>query len=304
MEFYAKHKFLSIEITKGCNNNCKFCIYNHEKNNDQYIDYKFIDNFITDYIEKYNLNNMSLDILGGEPTVNTFKLIEILKKITKHKYFNHFKNINVVTNAKNLTIESTKEILNINNKILLSISYNCDVHGNNEKIIEFLNKHYNDRYCIYTVANIDDEKFFNTLKEIQDRFPLSRQRIFDDHRVYLLSDEEINKYFINFMNEWKKYIKYILEKYNVLDMPLDKSYKFIHLFYRGIENDDTFKKCPFNSFLRFDGSITRCIRNHFIECNSDFNGCERCIKIGSILTRLKRKIEEEVLNESVFGYKF
>lgn len=101
---YNKVITIKLVIPNGCNAKCPFC-YNKDKvmfHNKQ----QFLDNFINsldDIIKRIgNKNPISVDITGGEPTLDSNFLIQVLTKLRDYNIKSKVLRVTMTTNGTNL----------------------------------------------------------------------------------------------------------------------------------------------------------------------------------------------------------
>lgn len=101
---YNKVITIKLVIPSGCNAKCPFC-YNKDKVA-SYNKQQFLDNFINslnDVIRRIgNKNPISVDITGGEPTLDSDFLIQVLTKLKKYDIKSKVLRVTMTTNGTNL----------------------------------------------------------------------------------------------------------------------------------------------------------------------------------------------------------
>lgn len=113
---------LHFDITLACNNRCSYCYALNELDNSKKINYDVFYSFIK---ETNKLDNLQIDILGGEPLL-VLDEIFILIQNSKHDDFRiftnfNFKNIKKIELLKNFIYSSNKNI-----KVCVSIHESSD----------------------------------------------------------------------------------------------------------------------------------------------------------------------------------
>ena len=102
---YNKVISIKLVVPCGCNANCPFC-YNKDKESADYDVQKFLDNFIpslSNLLDKIgNKNPVSLDITGGEPTLDIDLLYLVLIKLNKFHIKDKVQRVTLTTNGTNL----------------------------------------------------------------------------------------------------------------------------------------------------------------------------------------------------------
>lgn len=102
---YNKVISVKLVIPCGCNAKCPFC-YNRDKPTTQYDTHKFLNNFIpslSDLLNKINNKNpVSLDITGGEPTLDVDSFSLVLMKLRDFHIKDKVQRVTLTTNGTNL----------------------------------------------------------------------------------------------------------------------------------------------------------------------------------------------------------
>lgn len=128
---------IKLVIPCGCNAKCPFC-YNKDKRYFPYDKEQFLNNFIKSLDNVINLigekNPISVDITGGEPTLDPELLVKILLKLKEYNIQSKVLRVTLTSNGSNL-----KEIIpymkNVVNYVNISIH---DWHpARREKILGF-----------------------------------------------------------------------------------------------------------------------------------------------------------------------
>lgn len=108
-KFIERHEYnniitIKIVIPAGCNAKCPFC-YNKDKEMN-YDTEKFLKNFLPslkDIVNKIgNKNPMSLDITGGEPTLNIPLIINVINQLKESGIKEKFCRVTLTTNGVHL----------------------------------------------------------------------------------------------------------------------------------------------------------------------------------------------------------
>lgn len=101
---YNKVITIKLVIPNGCNAKCSFCY-----NKDKVVSYdkrQFLDNFINtldELIKKIdNKNPISVDITGGEPTLDSTFLARVLIKLKDYNIKSKVLRVTMTTNGTNL----------------------------------------------------------------------------------------------------------------------------------------------------------------------------------------------------------
>lgn len=114
------NKVISIKLVMpvGCNAKCPFC-YNKDKSIKQYDAKEFLDNFIPSLEHLLNeigdKNPVSLDITGGEPTLDVDLLSLVLIKLRDFGIKDKVSRVTMTTNGTNLyqiPIELMRDVIN------------------------------------------------------------------------------------------------------------------------------------------------------------------------------------------------
>jgi MoaA/NifB/PqqE/SkfB family radical SAM enzyme len=298
-----REDIIFLKITNSCNLGCSYCIYNHN-NDGLYINENKIDQIMFYHINKGYNKKYRVDLIGGEPTYNPAEMYRIINYLL-YKYDQNIIQLNIITNAINLDDNMIFQ-LKKNKKIVLSISYDGDgIYNRYNKTISLDIRNKIIRYSkeipitVYTVIGINQN--YNPLIDIYTMSKgMVRQRIFEDHRSYTLNFDDYKKYIDIMCEMWRDYISYLNYNENIIKMPLANIGKYIHLFYRGVENDGSFDICSYKVFSDIDDVYDRCARYNYIKNSGIDNPCIRCTSYGKYLTERKRDIEKEVI---FFEYK-
>lgn len=103
---YNKVISIKLVVPCGCNAKCPFC-YNKDKPLKQYNRLKFLNNFIpslSDLLIKIgDKNPVSLDITGGEPTLDIDLLSSILNELQRFHIKDKVQRVTLTTNGTNLS---------------------------------------------------------------------------------------------------------------------------------------------------------------------------------------------------------
>ncbi len=114
------NKVISVKLVMpvGCNAKCPFC-YNRDKSMIQYDVKEFLDNFIPSLERLLNeigdKNPVSLDITGGEPTLDVDLLSLVLIKLRNFGIKDKVSRVTMTTNGTNLyqiPIELMQDVIN------------------------------------------------------------------------------------------------------------------------------------------------------------------------------------------------
>lgn len=213
---YNKVITVKLCIPNGCNARCDFC-YNKDKNSIVINNMEgFMNNFINslDHIINRigNKNPISLDITGGEPTINPSFLISVFKKLKEYKIKDKVLRVTMTTNGYRLNdvipyMEDVVDYVNISVHDFCKENRNA-IFGfdtSSIKYNEFTNKLKNIgitcSVCCVIYKKIDDftswrDKFISWAKQngfISIRFRCNvywdNQDIFDEYMIQSKMDD-------------------------------------------------------------------------------------------------------------------
>lgn len=176
----------SIILSYDCNYFCNYCIhklnnmaytimlYNKDPNHKRKIsnnildlnfktfDYKFdLDSldYFKEIINNLKCDNISVNILGGEPTL--YRNIEEL--IIKLDAIDKLNNINLVTNGSK-SIIYYNDLIRLSNKIKFNISYHSEF-ADNEHFLDLINMFDKNNIKDYSIHILLYDKYYNKIVE-------------------------------------------------------------------------------------------------------------------------------------------
>lgn len=120
------NKVISIKLVMpvGCNAKCPFC-YNRDKSMTQYNVKEFLDNFIPSLEHLLNeigdKNPVSLDITGGEPTLDINLLSTVLTKLKDFNIKDKVSRVTMTTNGTNISQIPENCLIDVVNYVNISV---------------------------------------------------------------------------------------------------------------------------------------------------------------------------------------
>lgn len=150
---------LNLKLTYECSNNCSFCFSSYLK--DEIIDLEYLKNMMK---KGYQDGCRHIVFSGGEPTVKSDKLIELIRYAIEL----HYKECTIQTNGYGLSDESSRLFQHIklfSENIDIKISFS--VHGHNAKIHDEMTQttgsFINIMNAIKNISNTSCEIYTNTV---------------------------------------------------------------------------------------------------------------------------------------------
>ncbi len=187
--------YLRLNISNLCNFSCKYChVFNITENNAplRIMDYETIsfsiENFI-DILKKYNENNLTLSIYGGEPLINKKNLFLAIEK-----YRNNYQNVNI-----NWMVNTNGSLLNDEVADFFK-EHDIDVHLSADGLAEIHNKNRVDKFGKGTFDRVEKSLCLIRDKGLKAQlnsfiFPENANNLFD--LVGLARNFNINRIYLD-----------------------------------------------------------------------------------------------------------
>ena len=281
-----KYTSIRLEITSGCNLQCKYCHNSEYINRKDDMTTKEIIRLISEIKKHYNINKILLT--GGEPLVNK-DILFIVKHIS-----NLGIKADMVTNATLLTEKLIQKLENAGLKrIRISIDTVSDENSLRygsyvEKLwkkAEWIAKNTSIEVCIHTVCNpSNSNKLFDVYQKVLSIGALI-WRVFDiGFQGGALKDIDFEGYYESMMNSCNKILRHYLENHlkESLDIEINNIFRTLMLNAnpRNLDYAEMLSKrlqyspCDYVSdhqiSIRSDGTATLC--QYFHDTIFDFRG--------------------------------